>query len=166
MNNILFAAVVNGIILAAWLVMTFKDKKKGLKALETGLQIIFSMLPLILIIIGLLGLFSSFVSPESIAAYLGDHAGIKGFLFISVLSSFLQIPGIIAFPIAATLRQGGAALGTVAVFCCASTMASIFTLPIEMKYLGKKLPFLRIGLTYVISIIVGLLTGLAFKLFL
>ncbi len=71
----------------------------------------------------------------------------------------MQIPGIIAFPVAATLKAGGATVATVAVFASASTMSSVMTLPLEMKYLGKKLPFIRIGLTYVICVIVGALTG-------
>jgi len=164
MNNLLFAILVNGAVIAIWLYICIKDKEKGLKALTTGWQTILGMLPLILIIVGLIGLFSAFFTPDNIANYLGDQAGLKGFFFVSVFSSFLQIPGIIAFPIAATLYHGGAAVGTVAVFACASTMASIFTLPIEMKYLGKKLPFIRVGLTYLISVTVGLLTGLIFHL--
>jgi uncharacterized membrane protein YraQ (UPF0718 family) len=163
MNNLLFAVIVNGIVFIAWLILLSKDKEKGLKAIKIGGQTIFSMLPLILIIVGSIGVLSSFISPDQISNYLGDRAGIKGFFFISVVSSFLQIPGIVAFPIAATLRQSGAAIGTVAVFACASTMASVFTLPIEMKYLGKKLPFIRTGFTYVISVAVGLLTGLIFR---
>ena len=165
MNNLVFAAIINGIIIAIWLFLLFRDKKKGLQALKIGWQTIFAMLPIILIIIGLIGVFSSFTNPDNIAKYFGDRAGIKGFLFVSLVSSFLQIPGIIAFPIASTLYQSGAAVSTVAVFACASTMASVFTLPLEMKYLGKKLPFIRIGLTFFICIAVGFLTGAIFHLF-
>ena len=166
MKDFTFAIIINTVIFIAWLYLVIRDKKKGLQAVKIGLQTIFEMLPLIMVIIGSLGILSSFITPEQISNYLGDRSGLKGFLFISIISSFLQIPGIIAFPIAQVLRQSGAAIGTVAVFASASTMSSIITLPIEMKYLGKKLPFIRIGLTYVICVLVGFATGLIFRLFL
>ena len=159
MKNLLFPIGVNGVVFILWLLLFVKDRKKGMLAIRTGWETIWSMLPFILIIIGLIGIGSSFINPESIARYLGDQAGIKGFLFVSLFSSLLQIPGIIAFPIAAKLYESGAAVSAVAVFACASTMASIFTFPLEMKYLGRKFPVIRIGLTYILCVVVGLGTG-------
>ncbi len=164
MNNILFAVSINGILLLVWLVVLFRNQKKGWLALKIGLQTIFSMLPLILIIIGCIGIFTTFLTPGNITKYLGDQAGAGGFLFVSLFSSLLQIPGIIAFPIAAMLYQNGAAVSIVALFAGASTMASIFTFPLEIKYLGKKFALIRIGLTYIVCVIVGLLTGFIFHL--
>jgi len=165
MHNYLFAIIINGVILAAWFYLLIKDRDKGLQAIKIGFQTIFDMLPLILIIIGALGVFSSFIDSNQISQYLGDRSGAAGFIFISIVSSFMQIPGIIAFPIADVLRQGGASLSTVAVFASASTMSSVVTLPLEIKYLGKKLPFIRIGLTYIICVLVGILTGSILHLF-
>jgi uncharacterized membrane protein YraQ (UPF0718 family) len=164
MNNILFALLINGIIFVFWLVLFIKDKEKGIQALHVGWETISSMIPMIIILIGAIGIFSSFMDAKNVSIYFGEKSGIQGFLFVSIISSFLQIPGILAFPIAQTLYHNGVAVATVALFACASTMASLFTLPIEMKYLGKKFPFVRIGLTYAISIAVGLLTGIIYHL--
>ncbi|MFA6594476.1 MAG: permease [Candidatus Buchananbacteria bacterium] len=165
MQDYLFAIVINGIIFAAWLFLLFKDRRRGMEAVKIGCRTIIAMLPLILIIIGAIGLFSAFIDPNNIANSFGEQSGWRGFFIVALVSSFLQIPGIIAFPIAATLYHNGAAAGVVAVFACASTMASIFTLPLEMKFLGKRLPFLRLGLTFVLSLVVGVLTGAVFNLF-
>ncbi len=164
MKDYLFALIINGIVVGIWIFLLVKNRSKGWKMLRVGWQTIFDMLPLILIIISALGVFSSFVGKDEISKYLGAQSGSKGFFFISIVSSFMQIPGIIAFPIAAMLLQSGATIAVVAVFACASTMSSIITLPIEMKYLGRKLPFLRIGLTYIVCVIVGSLTGLILNL--
>lgn len=165
MNNLLFALIVNSVVFLLWLVMFVKNKEKGLQALKVGSQTILGMLPLILIIIGGIGLFTTSLSPENITKYLGERAGISGFIFVSLFSSLMQIPGIIAFPIAATLLKSGAAISVVAVFAGASTMASVFTFPIEIRYLGKKFAVIRILLTYVVCVIVGILTGIIFHLF-
>jgi len=159
MKSFLFPLIINGIMLVIWFILFLKDRKKALTALSVGWQTLWSILPFLFIIIGLLGIGSSFVHSDNIAVYLGEKAGVKGFIFVSIFSSFLQIPGIIAFPITAKLYESGAAVSTVAVFACASTMASIFTFPLEMKYLSKKFPVIRIGLTYVLCVMVGLGTG-------
>lgn len=165
MSNLLFASIVNGVVMIGWLFLISKDKEKGIKAVRIGLQTILSMLPMIIIILSILGVASSFVTPNQISNILGDQAGLRGFFFISVISSFMQIPGLIAFPIASALRESGAAIATVAVFASASTMSSIITFPLEIKYLGKKFAVIRISLTYIICVIVGLSVGLIFKLF-
>ncbi len=164
MNDFIFAIIINGIVFAFWLGLFFKSKEKGLKAIRIGLQTILSMAPFILIVIGLIGMFSTFMDPSSVAQYLGEKSGVKGFLSVALVSSFLQIPGIVIFPMASTLYDNGAAAGVVAVFISASTMASIFTLPLEMKYLGKKLPFIRVGLIFIISVAIGVSMGLVFHL--
>jgi len=164
MQDYLFAVIINGAIILSWLVLFLKNKKKGIEAIHVGIQTIVEMLPMILIIIGIMGIATSFVSPEKVSESLGDRSGLRGFLVISIISSFLQIPGVIAFPIASTLWESGAAVSVVAVFASASTMASILTLPIEMKYLGKKLPIIRIVLTYFVCVAVGLLTGFFYKI--
>ncbi|MCL5969997.1 MAG: permease [Patescibacteria group bacterium] len=164
MDNILFAAGVNGILFLVWLILLYKNQKKACEALKVGLQTIFSMLPLILIIIGCIGIFTTFLTPANIAKFFGDQAGVGGILYVSIFSSLLQIPGMIAFPIAAMLYQNGAAVSIVAVFAGASTMASVFTLPLEIKYLGKKFALIRVGLTYIVCLIVGVMTGFIFHL--
>jgi len=163
MQNYLFAIIINGVIIAIWLVLLAKDRKRGIEALKIGCRTVFSMLPLILIIIGAIGLFSVYVNPNDIASSFGDQSGWRGLVVVTIVSSFLQIPSIIIFPIAATIYHSGASAGVVATFACASTMASIFTMPLEMKFLGRRLPPIRIALIVVISIIIGGLTGLVFS---
>lgn len=163
MQNYLFAIIINGVIIALWLLLLFKDKKKGMEALKIGCRTVFSMLPLILIIIGAIGLFGVFVNPSDIAGSFGAQSGWRGLIIVTLVSSFLQIPSIIIFPIAATLYHSGASAGVVATFACASTMASIFTLPLEMKFLGRRLPPIRIALIIIISTIIGGLTGIVFS---
>jgi len=159
MNTILFPLIINFIVFAVWFVIFLKDKKKGIQAIKIGIKNILEMTPFLLIIVGLIGIFSIYVSPAMLETYLGGNSGIGGFLFVSLLSSVMQIPGIMAVPIASTLYHSDVPVSITAVFLSASTMSSVFTLPLEIKYLGKKFAYIRIGLTYVLCIVVSLLTG-------
>lgn len=164
MSNLFFVLGINGVAFACWLFLLIKDKKKGMLALKIGWETISEMIPLIIILTASIGLFSNFISPQDISKNFGETSGLGGFFFVAFASSFLQVPGILAYPIAATLWHNGVAVGTVAVFACSSTMASIFTLPLEIKCLGKRFAFVRVGLTYIIAISVGLLMGIIYHL--
>lgn len=164
MQDMTFVIAVNGIVFLAWLILFLKDRKKGTNAIRIGFKTIFSMVPFLFIIMALIGLFGSFLNPDIITKYLGAQAGWKGFVSVALVSSLLQIPGIVIFPIAEVLLKNGATAGIVSLFICASTMASIFTFPLEAKFLGKKIPIVRIPMILIISICIGILTGLIFKL--
>jgi len=163
MQDMIFVIGVNGVVFLFWLILFFKNKQKGIDAIKIGFKTIFSMLPFLFVIMALIGLASSFINPDVISKYLGAQAGWKGFLSVALVSSLLQIPGIVIFPMAAMLYKSGAAAGIIALFVCASTMASIFTFPLEAKFLGKKIPLVRIPMILIISIAIGILTGIIFK---
>jgi uncharacterized membrane protein YraQ (UPF0718 family) len=159
MKTILFPLIINGIVVSIWLAIFLKDKRKGMQAMQTGVMNILEMTPFLLIIVGFIGLFSVSVSPTILETYLGGNSGIGGFIFVSLISSLMQIPGIMAVPIASTLRESGVPISITTVFLSASTMSSVFTLPLEIKYLGKKFAYFRIFCTYLLCIIVSLLLG-------
>jgi len=163
MNDLTFPLIINAVIICIWLALFFKDKKKAIVAVSTGAKTIFSMLPFLCIIVSVIGIGSSFVDTKLMTSYLGEQSGIAGFFIVSVLSSFLQIPGIIAVPITSALYTSGVSVSIVAVFLAASTMSSIFTLPLEIKYLGKKFAYTRIGLTYILCVVVSMLMGIIVK---
>ena len=159
MSTILFPIIINLIVMLIWFGIFLKDKGKGILAIRIGIKNVLEMIPFLLIIVGLIGMFSIYISPAVLETYLGGNSGIGGFIFVSLISSIMQIPGIMAVPIASTLYTSGVPVSITAVFLTASTMSSVFTLPLEIKYLGKKFAYTRIGLTYLLCIIVSLLTG-------
>ena len=78
------------------------------------------------------------------------------------IGSIALIPGFIAYPLAAVLRQNGASTPVLAAFITSLMMVGILTLPIEAKFFGWRVSLLRNGLALVGALFVA--AGMAWVL--
>ncbi|NCB01911.1 MAG: permease, partial [Spirochaetia bacterium] len=69
------------------------------------------------------------------------------------------IPGFVAFPTAAMLLEGGAGYMQIAAFVSTLMMVGIVTLPVEIKYFGKRLAIYRNILAFAFSFLVAYVIG-------
>jgi len=145
---------VSGLIIS-WL----KNKQKTTEALKIALKSFYKILPQALLIIVLIGLLMSFLTPSVISRLLGKQSGLCGILLTALLGAVMHIPAIIAFPLAASLLEKGAAVTTIATFIATLTMIGVVTLPLEIKELGKKFALWRNGLSLILAILAGILMG-------
>ncbi|PIN72610.1 permease, partial [Candidatus Woesearchaeota archaeon CG10_big_fil_rev_8_21_14_0_10_45_5] len=65
---------------------------------------------------------------------------------------------------AATLISKGASYGVVAVFMTTLMLVGVVTLPLEIKYFGKKAALLRNALNFVAALMIGLVVGWLMRL--
>jgi len=156
------SAVISINILAAGLLVIafFKDRKKTWQSLIAAAESFLRILPLALMIIVIIGLFSAFIPPSEIMKFIGAQAGWAGILAIAALGAVLHIPALISFPLAAALLQSGAAIASVAAFITTLTMVGVVTFPFEIKELGLRLALLRNGLSFIMAVIIALIMGM------
>ena len=100
------------------------------------------------------------IPPSIIIRYLGPDSGPLGLAIAAVVGSITLIPGFISYPIAAGLIRQGASYMVVATFMTTLMMVGVVTLPLEIKYFGKRVAITRNLLNFVASIIIGLVVGL------
>jgi uncharacterized membrane protein YraQ (UPF0718 family) len=143
-----------------FLMVSYKrDKKKTKMALKKAWKSFENILPQILTILSFLGMVLALLSPDVISHLLGQKAGWQGMIIASIIGSITLMPAFIAFPIAAMLLKNGAGLVQLAVFVSTLTMVGIVTLPLEMKYFGKKISIMRNTFAYLFSFMVALVIG-------
>jgi uncharacterized membrane protein YraQ (UPF0718 family) len=143
-----------------FLIVSYKrDKKKTKMALKKAWKSFENILPQFLTILAFLGMALALLSPDVISHLLGQKAGWQGMIIASIIGSITLMPAFIAFPIAALLLKNGAGLVQLAVFVSTLTMVGIVTLPLEMKYFGKKISIMRNIFAYLFSFIVALVIG-------
>jgi len=130
--------------------------KKAWKALE-------NILPQLLVVLILVGLLLAVLNPEAISKLIGSDSGWYGVLLASVIGSITLIPGFIAFPTAAMLLAGGAGYMQIGAFISTLMMVGVVTMPVEIKYFGKKVTVIRNILAFAFSFLVALVIGLAVK---
>lgn len=155
------AATVSVNVIAAVLFTAafLKDSTRAKQALRVAVRSLIGILPTVFTIITLIGLLLGFVTPEIIRGLLGDESGLFGILTAALIGSVMHIPSLIAFPLASSLLEGGAAVGTVAGFIASLTMIGVVTFPIEVRELGMKMTVLRNGLGFLFAVTISLLMG-------
>lgn len=142
------------------LVISFtKSKENTKKALKKAWKAFENILPQFLVILIIIGLMLAVLNPEQISSLLGENSGWIGVLIALIIGSVTLIPGFVAFPLAAALLENGAGYMQIAAFVSALMMVGIVTMPLEMKYFGKKITILRNVFGFVFSIIVAIIIG-------
>lgn len=155
------AVILINALAAVCLVFAFlKDREKTRQSLIAAAKSFLRILPLVLMIIVIVGLFSAFIPPSKIMKFIGAQAGWSGILTIAALGAVLHIPALISYPLAAALLQSGATVASVAAFVTTLTMVGIVTLPLEIKELGIKFTLLRNGLSFILAVFIALIMGM------
>lgn len=143
-----------------FLLLSFiKDRKKTGMALKKAWKSFENILPQFLSILIIIGIMLSILTPEYISRLIGQQSGWLGMLISGVVGSITLIPGFVAFPLAAALLHNGAGYAQIAVFISTLMMVGIVTLPLEIRYFGKKAAILRNGLAFLFSFIVAVILG-------
>lgn len=109
------------------------------------------------------GLALAVLPPEAIRRMIGEETGLPGMLLTSLVGAVTLVPVMIAFPIVAELLKNGAGITQMAVFISTLTTVGILTIPIEIKYLGKKITVLRSVLAFLFSFVTAYLMGVLLK---
>ncbi|MGB4440418.1 MAG: permease [Sedimentibacter sp.] len=142
------------------LILSFtKSKEKTKIALKKAWKSLENILPQFLTILLIIGIMLAILSPEQISHMIGKESGLVGVLIASVIGSITLIPGFVAFPLAAALLKSGAGYMQIAAFISTLMMVGIVTMPLEIKYFGKKATIIRNTAAFAFSIFVAFVMG-------
>lgn len=142
-------------------VSALKSKEKTLLALKKAWKSIENILPQLLPILLILGILLAVLTPEQISQLIGKESGWLGVIIAAVVGSITLIPGFVAFPLAAALLKSGAGYMQIAAFISTLMMVGIVTLPVEIKYFGRKSTLVRNIAAFFFSLAVALVMGVA-----
>ena len=146
------------------LIISFiKDKKKTIIALKKAWKSFENILPQFLSIILIIGIMLAILDPQIISILIGQKSSYIGMIIAAIIGSVTLIPGFVKFPLAASLLKGGAGFMPIVVFISTSMMVGVVTMPVEIKYFGKKVTFLRNFSALFFSFIVAFLIGVILK---
>lgn len=105
----------------------------------------------------LLGLFNEWVPDDVVVRYLGEHSGLPGIGLALVLGSTPTGPLYVALPIAADLIEKNARISNIVVFLTAWACLKLPQELIELQFLGWRFMSLRLVLTSLVAVGMGLL---------
>lgn len=148
-----------GFALIGLAVSLLKDRTKTKMALKKAWKALEGILPQFVVVLLLVALTLSILDTATISRFLGSSSGFLGTISASLVGGITLIPGFIAFPAAAALLGEGAGVTQIAAFISSLMMVGVVTLPLEMKYFGRKAALLRNGLAWLFSIGVAFFVG-------
>ncbi len=140
------------------------DRRKTWEGAKRGLLMFVKISPAILSVLILVSIVLFLVPNEIIVKYLGEDAGLAGYLFAAVAGSVALIPGFIAYPLAGVLVKTGVGYPVIAVFITTLMMVGILTLPVEIKFFGTRVSLIRNAFYLAGALIIGFLIGLFYLL--
>lgn len=148
--------LVTGVLLLAAFI---KDPEKTRMALKKAWRAFENILPQILVVFLLVGFMIALLNPQIISAIIGEQSGWLGVLAAGLVGAITLIPGFVAFPTAALLLENGAGYMQIGAFISALMMVGIVTMPVEIKYFGKKLTLYRnlmaFGFSFMVAYVIG-----------
>jgi len=154
-NSIIFAGVTGFALLASFVL----DREKTVRGLKKGAKMFLSIVPPFLNILIVVAIMLFLVPESLIEGYTGSNSGISGMLIAAVIGSIALIPGFISYPLAAALLAKGASYQVIAVFMTTLMMVGVVTLPLEIKYFGKKAAIARNILNLIAALAIGICVG-------
>ena len=147
---LLIALVLLGISL-------LKEKQRTKEAIRATFKIFYVVMPVLIFVFVLMGLIQAYVSRETIASILGQKSGILGILYAEIVGCIALFMPPAVFPFAGYLHNNGASYGPIAGFVFTAILIGITTLPLEIKFLGKRFTIARNILTFVLAFFIAVL---------
>ena len=135
------------------LLLIYPDKRT--RVTTTSWKFFIEMISILPAVMILMGLFNVFVPKDMVVKYLGKTAGVKA-IFLGILLGALPTgPLYVAFPIASALLKKGAKISCIIAFLSAWACIKIPQEMVELQFLGLKFMTLRLILTIVFVVIMG-----------
>ena len=147
------------VTLTALGISLFRSREKTMLALKKAWKSFENILPQFLSILIIIGVMLAILTPEQISKVLGSESGWYGVLIAAVIGSITLVPAFVAFPLAAALLKSGAGYMQIAAFVSTLMMVGIVTMPMEIKYFGRKATITRNVTALVFSLIVASIMG-------
>jgi uncharacterized membrane protein YraQ (UPF0718 family) len=119
-------------------------------------MLLLSVVPLIISVMGLVGLVQVWISRDAVSKLLGKEGGVKALLIAVGCGTLLIGPPYVIFPLLMTIRRQGARWAVVTIVLAAYAV-KLPMIPLEVGFLGWPFSLGRSILTLAFAIPTGLL---------
>ena len=160
MNEKFIITIVAAVLLLASVIA---DRKKTLRALQIAIRRFITILPSFLCMLAAVSIVLTVIPVRDIVRYLSAGNTIGATFVASGLGSITLMPGFIAFPLSGILLSKGVAYMVLSAFTTTLMMVGVLTYPVEKQYFGTRVTVIRNALSFIIAIVVALVTGLYFR---
>jgi len=157
-SGMLIATAVMAALALAMLVVAYtRGHGEHIRGLKAGAQMTLQVLPLLIFAFILAGTVQVLVPKETIARWVGTESGLRGILIGTLAGAVTPGGPYVSYPLVAALYRAGAGIGTTVAFVTAWSLVSLARIPTEIPFLGIKIVALRLALSLILPIVLGVL---------
>jgi len=150
------------VVLIALISSFVADKTRTYKAIKIAYKRFSRILPGFVGMLVLVSVILTLVPNKFIVQYLGKSNMLTGTVVASFFGSITLMPGFIAYPLCGILLQKGVSYTVISAFSTTLMMVGFVTFPIEQRYFGTKVTVVRNLLSFLIALVVAVMTGIFF----
>lgn len=133
------------------------------QAFNKALKSLYSIAPMLLATIGVVGLFQTFVSPETLRSLFSGN--IAGDTFVGTLTGGVSVgQPVISYIIGGELLSEGISLYAITAFILAWVTLGVVQLPLEASIFGTRFTLVRNLLAFVFAMVIALAVGMTMSL--
>ena len=150
------------VTIGALLLSLVADRRRTWAGIGFGARMLIKIFPALVLMVAAVGLLLSALNPRVLESLFGG-TGPLPFLAGLAVGAVALIPGFIAFPLAGVLRAHGVSTAVLAVFVTSLLMVGIVTLPLEIRFFGRKAALWRNSLSLAAAAAVAIVMALVLK---
>ena len=156
----MFTGILYLLALTGLIISFIKDKGKTKQVFLTALRSFINMLPQVITMFPIIAFLLAILDPPQISRLLGGESGVLGMGIGAIVGSITLAPPFVSLPLAVSLLKSGAGYSQITAFLTTLTMVGVATLPVEIRYLGKKTALKRNSFAFVYAIILSAIMGM------
>lgn len=131
------------------------DRRRTWAGIRFGVRMLINLVPTLVTLVAAVGLIFSALNPGALESLFGGRGPLP-FLAGLIVGAVALIPGFIAFPMAGILRLHGVSTAVLAAFVTSLLMVGVVTLPLEIRFFGRKAALWRNALSLMAAAAVAL----------
>jgi uncharacterized membrane protein YraQ (UPF0718 family) len=147
------------LIAIVYLVLSRIDREKTGRSLQVAWRSLWMLLPLLIAVFSLVGLFQVFLTPEQVQRAMGAGNGWLALLVGGGIGAVSIGPPLAAYPLAGSMLEAGAWPPAVAAFIVSWISVGVVTLPFEAATFSLRFALLRNVVNFGLALLIGLLLG-------
>jgi len=139
-----------------------KERSRAKEAFSKALHSLVSVAPMLLAVIGLVGLFQAFVSPQMMRALFSGSPLVDTLLGTAIGGVSIGQP-VVSYIIGGELLGQGVSLYAVTAFVLAWVTLGVLQLPLEASLFGRRFTVVRNLLSFLFAVLIGYATALTLE---
>lgn len=154
----LFPTVIMALLALAALLLAYqKGDGAHISGLRAGGVMLVQLIPLLLFAFILAGTLPLLVPAEIVGKWIGAQSGTRGILIGTLIGGLLPGGPAVSLPMLAGFLRLGAGIGTMIAMITGWSLLAFTRLPLEIGIMGWKFTLIRLGCTFFLAPLAGLI---------